>query len=87
MVLLWSILVGIAVLAVELLLHKFSIQVSLWLKLNTFPFMSKLLVAFLSGFIFFIVLTDQVELLTQKLVIIASSLLLIWANFYFREIE
>jgi len=43
---------------------------------------SKLMVAFLAGFIFFILLTDKMPQPWQKVPVIVVSLLLIWANLF-----
>lgn len=45
-------------------------------------FLSKLVVAFLVGFIVFVLLTDRVPKVYQKVTIIIVSLLLIYANLF-----
>jgi hypothetical protein len=79
-----DVIVGIIVLVVVLTLEIFSTPIfhRLGLRLKTYQLGTKLVVAFLAGFIFFILFTDKMPAPGQKIPVIVVALLLIWANLF-----
>ena len=53
-----------------------------WFHTHEYQMGSKLMVAFLAGFIVFVLFTDKVPQPGQKIPIIITALLLIWANLF-----
>jgi hypothetical protein len=79
-----DVIVGIIVLVVVLVLEMINIPFfrRLGLHLKTQQWGTKLVVAFLAGFIFFILFTDRMPSAGQKIPVIVVALLLIWANLF-----
>ncbi|MGD2090081.1 MAG: hypothetical protein PVH61_28150 [Candidatus Aminicenantes bacterium] len=81
-----DVILGIIILVVVLLAEIFPKPIfNRWgLRLDEHQLGSKLMVAFLAGFIVFILFTDKVPHPGQKIPIIITALLLIWANLFLR---
>ena len=79
-----DVILGIIMLVVVLLVEIFPTPIlNRWdLRLSEHQLGSKLMVAFLAGFIVFILFTDKVPQPGQKIPIIITALLLIWANLF-----
>lgn len=79
-----DVILGIIIFVVVLLLEISLTQIlNRWgLRLAQHQFGSKLMVAFLAGFIVFILFTGKVPQPGQKIPIIIAVLLLIWANLF-----
>ena len=77
-----GIIILVVVLLVEILPTPF---LNRWgLRLSEHQMGSKLMVAFLAGFIVFVLFTDKVPQSGQKLPIIITAFLLIWANLFLK---
>jgi hypothetical protein len=63
---------------------KFTFAFHRWFHKDEHQLGSKLMVAFLAGFIVFILFTDKVPQPGQKIPIIITALLLIWANLFLK---
>lgn len=81
-----DVILGIIVFVVVLLVEIFPIPVfNRWgLRLSRHQLGSKLMVAFLAGFIFFVLFTGKLLQAGQKIPIIITALLLIWANLFLK---
>lgn len=81
-----DVILGIIIFVVILLVEIFTRPIfKRWgLRLSEHQLGSKLMVAFLVGFIVFILFTDKVPQPGQKIPIIIAALLLIWANLFLR---
>jgi hypothetical protein len=81
-----DVILGIIILVVVLLAEIFLTPFfNRWgLRLAEHQFGSKLMVAFLAGFIVFVLFTDKVPQPGQKIPIIITALLLIWANLFLK---
>jgi uncharacterized membrane protein len=81
-----DVIAGIVILVVVLVLEMiaFPFLDRLGLHLKTQQLGTKLVVAFLAGFIFFILFTDRMPGPGQKIPLIAVTLLLIWANLFLK---
>jgi Na+/proline symporter len=79
-----DVILGIIIFVVVLLLPIFPTPIfNRWgLRLTQYQFGSRLMVAFLAGFIVFILFTDRIPQPGQKIPIIIAALLLIWANLF-----
>ena len=79
-----DVILGIIIFVVVLLLEIFPKPIlNRWgLRLSQYQFGSKLMVAFLAGFIVFILFTGKIPQPGQKIPIIIAALLLIWANLF-----
>ena len=79
-----DVILGIIIFVVVLLLEIFPKPIfNRWsARLAQYQFGSKLMVAFLAGFIVFILFTGRVPQPGQKIPIIIAALLLIWANLF-----
>jgi hypothetical protein len=79
-----DVILGIIIFVVVLLLEIFPTPIlNRWgLRLAQYQFGSKLMVAFLAGFIVFVLFTDRIPQPGQKIPIIIAALLLIWANLF-----
>ena len=62
-----------------LFVKKFNFTLAQKIQDKSLPFTTKLLFAFLIGFIFFILLTPRISSILQKIIIITVSLILIYA--------
>jgi hypothetical protein len=80
-----DVIVGIAVtlgvLIVWAILTFSPLKIPGWAARKDLTFMAKLMISFLVGFIFFILLTARVELLREKVAIVGASIFLIFAIF------
>jgi hypothetical protein len=72
----------ILVLALEIAGAHLDLKAVRWLRRQGHPFTSRLLVAVLTGFMVFVLITDRVSRGEQKAAIILVSAILIWANLY-----
>jgi len=81
-----DVILGIIVFVVVLLVEIFPIPVlKRWgLRLSRYQLGSKLMVAFLAGFIVFVLFTGKMSQPAQKIPIIIAALLLIWANLFLK---
>jgi hypothetical protein len=81
-----DVILGIIILVVVLLMEIFTTPIlNRWgLRLSHHQLGSKLMVAFLASFIVFIIFTDKVPQPGQKIPIIITALLLIWANLFLK---
>lgn len=81
-----DVILGIIIFVVVLLVEIFPTPIlNRWgLRLSEHQLGSKLMVAFLAGFIVFILFTDKVPQPGQKIPIIITALLLIWANLFLK---
>ncbi|MGD2085672.1 MAG: hypothetical protein PVH61_05755 [Candidatus Aminicenantes bacterium] len=79
-----DVILGIIILVLVMLVEIFFTPIlKRWdLRLSEHQMGSKLMVAFLAGFIVFILFTDKVPHPGQKIPIIITALLLIWANLF-----
>ena len=79
-----DVILGIIIFVVVLLVEIFPAPIlNRWgLRLSQHQLGSKLMVAFLAGFIVFILFTGKVPQPGQKIPIIIAALLLIWANLF-----
>ena len=77
-----TVLVVLAVLALEIVGTHIDLAFIRKLRLKENNFISKLVVAFLAGFIVFVLFTDSIPLAQQRVTIIFVSLLLIYANLF-----
>jgi hypothetical protein len=82
MALILAIIVLVSALAVEILGPRFNWPFMKWMNRREHQFGSKLLTAFLCGFIVFTLFTGKVPHAIQKAAVIIVSLLLIWANLF-----
>jgi hypothetical protein len=81
-----DVILGIIIFVLILLVEIFTRPIfNRWgLRLSEHQLGSKLMVAFLLGFIVFILFTDKVPQAAQKIPIIIAALLLIWANLFLK---
>lgn len=81
-----DVILGIIILVVVLALEILAAPIfrRLGLRLKAYQLGTKLVVAFLAGFIFFISFTDKMPEPGQKIPVIVVALLLIWANLFLR---
>jgi hypothetical protein len=81
-----DVILGIIVFVVVLLVEIFPIPVlKRWgLRLSRHQLGSKLMVAFLVGFIIFVLFTGKMPQPAQKIPVIIAALLLIWANLFLK---
>lgn len=81
-----DVILGIIVIVLVLVLdfagYHFELKSIRWLRRHIHPFMSRLLVAVLAGFIVFVLITDRITRGEQKIAVILVSSLLIWANLF-----
>ncbi len=77
-----AVLVVLAVLALEIVGTHMDLASIRKLRLKENTFISKLVVAFLAGFIVFVLFTDSIPLVQQRLTVIVVCLLLIYANLF-----
>jgi hypothetical protein len=79
-----DVILGIIIFVVVLLVEIFPIPIlNRWgLRLSRHQLGSKLMVAFLAGFIVFALFTGKIPQPAQKIPIIIAALLLIWANLF-----
>jgi xanthine/uracil/vitamin C permease (AzgA family) len=81
-----DIIIGIVLIILLLVLEivgaHLDLKATRWLRRKGHPFTSKLLVAVLTGFMVFVLITDRISRGEQKAAIILVSALLIWANLY-----
>jgi len=77
-----AVLVVLAVLALEIVGTHIDLAVIRKLRLKENTFISKLVVAFLAGFIVFVLFTDGIPLVQQRVTLIFVCLLLIYANLF-----
>lgn len=77
-----AVLVVLAVLALEIVGTHIDLAFIRKLRLKENTFISKLVVAFLVGFIVFILFTDGIPLVQQRVTVIIVCLLLIYANLF-----
>lgn len=72
----------IVVLVLELLMHKMNIPFMNWLKNREQQMGSKIVAAFLIGFVLFTLFTDKMPQPGQKIPVAVIALLLLWANLF-----
>jgi hypothetical protein len=72
----------LAMLALEIVVTHMDLALMHKLRLKENTFISKLVVAFLVGFIVFVLFTDGIPLVQQRVTIIIVCLLLIYANLF-----
>ncbi len=72
----------IVVLALELLVNKMNIPFMNWLKNREQQMGSKIVAAFLIGFVLFTLFTDRMPQAGQKIPVAIIALLLLWANLF-----
>lgn len=82
MALIFGLIVALAVAFYIFVGPRIGINIPEWLKPGEHQSASRLVVAFLSGFIFFIAFTDRVPNIEQRLAVIVFSGLLIYANLF-----
>jgi hypothetical protein len=78
----FGVLVFIVVMILEITSSKIDVSFLRWMHNKEKPFGSKLLIAFLCGFIFFILFTGEMPNPGQKVPVIIAALLLIAANLF-----
>jgi hypothetical protein len=77
-----GILVFIVFFVLEILAMKLDISFLKWMHSKDHQVGAKLMAAFLVGFIVFIIFTDKMTGVGQKISVIIVALLLIWANLF-----
>jgi hypothetical protein len=77
-----AVLVVLAVLALDIVGTRMELAFIRKLRLKENTFISKLVVAFLAGFIVFVLFTDSIPLVQQRVTVIIVCLLLIYANLF-----
>ena len=81
-----DVILGIIVFVVVLVVEIFPVPIlKQWgLRLSRHQMGSKLMVAFLAGFIVFVLFTGKMPQPAQKIPVIIAALLLIWANLFLK---
>jgi hypothetical protein len=77
-----AIIVMVLVLVLEILGPRLNLSFMRWMRQREHQFGSKLLAAFLCGFIVFTLFSDKMPHEWQKVPVIIVCLLLIWANLF-----
>ncbi len=81
-----ALILGISVmvlgLALEIAAFYLDLSFMRWFRLEGHTVISRIMAAFLSGFVVFVLFTDRIPTLGQRLAIIAVSASLIYANLY-----